>query len=348
MGFIIGPKGLANPKSLLTTMDGTGAYTYDQQATVSGSKYVYKRNPGYWNPKAQMYDAVNVDIIGNPNAVLAALKTGQVDVGGGDPSTAGSAKQAGLQVFKAPFFNWGLQLLDRRGTLSKPLGDVRVRQAIAYAINRSALAKALVGDYGQASNQVVLPGLDGYDKSIGFTYDPGKAKSLLAAAGYAKGFPLTILTEPTLDPNDTRAQAIANALKAIGINAKLHVVSNVPTLITQAMSKKYPAVFWSGGGNDMYLTGQAYAPGSLDNPFGVTDPQLSQILDQAYASSGATRTQLYQKASKRFQELAWFAPVVSADVVTYVSNKVTNVTASVINPNPLPEAPTASLAWRSK
>lgn len=346
IGNLIGPDGLANPQSLLTKSDGTGAYTYDNASSVAGSKYSYKKNPNYFNPDAQRFSAVTVRVIGDPQAVLSAVTTGQVDFATGSEATADAAKSAGLNIVKAPFFNWELVLSDTEGTISKPLKDPRVRQAIGYAINRDALAKAFNADFTKASTQQLLPGADGYDESVGFSYDLQKAKSLMAEAGYANGFPLTVLTESVLDRNTTYSQAIADALKAIGVKVTLKVVSTtVPQYIGEATSKKYAATIWPSVGPNMFQN-YSQVSGGLFNPFGHTDAQLDGIMQQASVADGAARTALYQQATKRFQELAWLIPVIATENVYYVNSKLEGINASVGNPNPVPVGPTAELAWR--
>ncbi|TQS41207.1 ABC transporter substrate-binding protein [Cryptosporangium phraense] len=346
IGTLIGPDGLANPQSLLTKSDGTGAYAYDNAGSVAGSRYSYTKNPNYFNPKAQRFSKVSVRVIGDPQAVLSAVRTGQVDYASGNDSTADAAKAAGLKIVKAPFFNWELILGDTKGTISKPLADPRVRQAIGYAINRDALSKAFNADFTKPSTQQLIEGADGYDQSIGYTYDLQKAKSLMAAAGYSKGFPLEILTESVLDRNTTYSQAIADALKAIGITVKLKVISTtVPQFIGEATSKKYAAAIWPSAGPNMFQN-YSQVSGGLFNPFGHQDAQLDGIMQRASAADGSERTGLYQQASKRFQELAWLIPVIATENVYYVNSKLEGVSASVGNPNPMPIGPTPDLSWR--
>lgn len=348
-GSIIGPDGLADPNSLLTSSDGTGSYIYDNTSSVANSHYEYDKNPHYFNPSAQHFHHVSLRVISDPQAVLSAARTNQIQFGSGDASTASAAKQAKLGVLAAPFFNWGLYLLDTQGVLSKPLGDPRVRQAIGYALDRKSLANALGGQYAKPSTEIMLPGTDGYVGNFGFDYDLDKAKSLMAEAGYPDGFPLTVLTENILDHNTTYSQALADALGAIGIKVNLHVESTgIGQLTGDSLSKKYPALVWAAGGADIYQTVGTQVAVGLTNPFGHTDPQLQSILDQADASSGSQRTQLYQQVTKRFNELGWFIPAFSTQNLWYVSPNLIHVSASVVNPNPLPEAPTAKLAWQIK
>jgi peptide/nickel transport system substrate-binding protein len=345
IGSIIGPKGLADPKSLLTSSDGTGAYVYDKAGSVTNDHYHYTKNPHYFAPKAQTFSDVTVRIIPDPQAVLSAAKTGQIQFAGGAISTADSAKGAGLKVMSAPFFNWSLILGDTKGVVSKPLADPRVRQAIAYALDRKSLASALGGKYAAASGQVLLPNTDGYVSNFGFEYDLAKAKSLMSQAGYANGFAMTILTESLLDKDTTYSQAVAEALKAIGIKVKLQVESTgIGQFIGDALSKKYPAVIFPSAGIDMFQLHQQISAG-LFNPFGSTDHQLDSILAQAFASSGSQRTSLYQQASRRYNELAWVVPMFSTSNLIYASSKLANVGMSAVNPNPMPEAPSPDLAW---
>lgn len=345
MGLIIGPDGLAHPKSLLTKTDGTGQYIYDTSTSVAGSHYDYVRNPDYFNPDAQQFEKVTVRVINDPQAVLSAVQTGQVSFAGGAAGTVEAAKSADLKVLSAPFFNWNLILADAKGTVAKPLGDQRVRHAIALALNRRGIAKAFGGKYHSPSDQVMLPGTDGYIEHFGYVYNLHKARSLMAAAGYPDGFSLTVLTESILDPNTKYSQVIANALKPIGIRVKLHVDStSVPQFIGDAASKKFGAVIWPSAGSDMFAMYSQISTGVF-NPFELGDAELTSILQRAFASSGAERTHLYQQAERRYNELAWLVPVFSEASLFYVAPNVSRASSSIANPNPMPVGPTAALSW---
>ncbi|WP_138444289.1 ABC transporter substrate-binding protein [Sinomonas susongensis] len=348
-GLIISPKGVADPTSLLKTSAGTGAYTFDSQDSVTNSSYVYKKNPNYWEPSAQKFQTVNVKVIGDPNAVLSAITTGQVDNAGGSANTAASAKAAGINILTAPFFNWSLNLLDRDGSVSKPLADVRVRQAIALAFDRASLATALGGDYGKPSTQDMLPGTDGYmSNDPGYSYDLNKAKQLMAEAGYASGFEMPVITTSVLDKNTTISQAISQSLGAIGIKVDLHVeATGMSQYSSGVVSKKYAAAIFPTAGSDMMqFYQQDLATGVSQNPENSTDPQLESLYQQALAApTDSDRTSLYQQMSKRLEDLAWIVPIYAPQTLWFNGKNLHNVSVSATNPNPLPEAPDPSLAW---
>jgi peptide/nickel transport system substrate-binding protein len=349
MGNLIGPKGLADPQSLLTSSDGTGQFTYDGADSVADSRYVYKKNPHYFEPSAQHFDSTTVRVINNPNAVLSAAQTGQVQFASGSAASAATAQRSGLKIVSAPFFNWSLNLVDRQGAVCPALADVRVRQAIALAFDRPAIAKAMAGSYASASDQVLLPGTDGYDSGIGYGYNVAKAKSLLAQAGYPNGFKITILTESVLDVNNTYSQAIVDALGAIGINATLQVqTTGIAQFTADSLSKKYAAVIFPTAGTTMSEL-DSQISNSLFNPFGSSDSQLDSIMQQAAtASSAEARTAQYKLASQRLQALAWTVPIFATQSVYYTAAGLENFQASVLNPNPVPVGPTAALSWELK
>jgi peptide/nickel transport system substrate-binding protein len=348
VGQIIGPKGLADPKSLLTKTDGTGPYTYSASSSVANSSYTYLRNKKYFNPDAQQYDKVVVKVIGDPSATLSAATTGQVAFAGANPTTAPNAKSSGLKLVTAPFFTWGLTLADYQGTLAPALTNPDVRQAIALAIDRDALAGALGADYTHPNGQLGAQGIDGYVKGFGFEYDVDKAKSLMSKAGYSDGFTLEVLTENILDNQTTISQAIAGDLAKIGIKVKLVVKNSVPDFIQAALSKKYPALVWPVvGATSAQVVANFIQPGVTD-PFGNADPDLTALYQQAQsATSAADRTAAYEKITKASNAAGWFAPAISTDNIFMISSKLQNVTASAMNPNPMPFSPDAKYAWKT-
>ncbi|MET3803218.1 peptide/nickel transport system substrate-binding protein [Nakamurella sp. UYEF19] len=322
IGQVIGPKGLANPKSLnLTSVtDGAGAYVYDPSASVAGDHYVYTANPGYYDKARQHYKKVVIRVIANPQAALNAVTTKQVDVVVGDFTTVKQAKSAGLQIAQVAFVWDGLNLIDRDGTVSKPLGDVRVRQAINYGIDRQAVTSALLGQYGVATSQVSVQGSDGYsaDAASRYPYDPAKAKSLLAAAGYPNGIDLPVLSVHFAGL-DTMTGALTAQLAKVGIRLDVTTVSDANSYIGGVTGRQYPVVAVGYGAQPMYLMGQGlFLPAAkVFNGFGTKSPELSKLYTDAAAADATARPALNEKIQDYLVDNAWFAPVAFTPVFYY-------------------------------
>src|SRR5262249_15163717 len=142
------PKAVANPSSLAAQTCGAGQYVSVPSKTVLGDHYVFTPNPDYYDPAAIKFSEVDMKIISQPSTMLAAIRAGQLDVAYGDITTANAAKKAGLTVLHEANGWDGLNIVDRSGTTSKPIADVRVRQALNYALDREAITKGLLGQFG--------------------------------------------------------------------------------------------------------------------------------------------------------------------------------------------------------
>ncbi|MGM7699119.1 ABC transporter substrate-binding protein [Microbacterium sp. A84] len=346
-GNIIGPDALADPSSLLQIMDGAGQYVYDAEASVPDSEYVYVHNPNYWNPDAQMWDKVVVEIIADPNAVLNAASTGQIDFGLGSPLFAEAAEAAGLTVEAAPFYNWELRLHDVNGEVNPALADQRVREAIGLAIDRESIVAALGGEYMSPSTQLVVEGLKGYNAEIGWGFDLERAEELMAEAGYEDGFAMSLVDSSLQDNQSQIAQAVASALEAIDIDVKLVVDAvSIPSFAEKVESGDYEASIWASNGN----VGDAYRPfrsaGSMNNPFGVMDEEMETLYTASLSVGGDELEQTYQEMSERWQEAAFSIPILTGYFVNYIGPKITNVNSSSLNPVMLPVGPEPEYNWQ--
>lgn len=347
MGNIIGPDGLADPESLLTTMDGAGQYTYNTEESVPGSEYVYERNPNFWNPEAQMWERVTVQIMADPNAVLSAASTGQIDFGLGSALFADAAVDAGLEVATVPFYNWELRLADTEGEINPALADPRVREAIGLAIDRESIVDALGGDYMEVSDQMVVEGNEGYNSDIGWKFDRDRARELLADAGYEDGFSMTVLDSALQDADSQIAQAVASNLKKVNIDVDLEVDTvSIPSFTEKAETKKYEATIWASNG-DVGNTYRGFrSTGTMTNPFGYVDDEMESMYAESLASTGDDRDAIFQKMSERWQELAYSIPILTQHYVNYVGPDITNVKASPANPVMLPVGPQPEYNWQ--
>ncbi|MFG2959439.1 ABC transporter substrate-binding protein [Streptomyces sp. NPDC048291] len=323
IGQIISPKGLADPADLTPAKasQGAGPYVYSPSDSVAGDHYTYTASPDYYDKSKQHYKKIVIRIVQNGQTAVNAMKTGQIDVYKGDYTSAASAKSAGMSTVGLPVILQGLSLIDRGGEVSKPLGDVRVRQAINYAIDRDAVTKALLGSSGTPTVQTVVKGGDGYSADLAdhYAYDPSKAKQLLKEAGYPDGFELPVLAA-TFVGFDTMAEAVAGQLSKVGIKVKVTAVTSITSFVENQTNHKYPAV--SGGFTEepMYLEGlDLFMPGSkVFNGFGSTAPELTSLFDRAAAAEPAARAGLDRQMQEYLVKNAWFAPVAFTPVNYYV------------------------------
>ncbi len=348
IGQVISPKGLAHADDLTVSKPsaGAGPYVFDPAQSVAGDHYTYTANPDYYDKAAkQHFKKVVVKIMANPQAALNALKTKQVQVSVGDFTTAKQAKSSGLAVSWVPDVWVGLNLIDRAGQVSKPLADTRVRQAINYAIDRQSLVSALLGEYGVATTQPSVQGMDGYSEAAAgrYPYDPDKARSLLAEAGYGGGFDLPVLSVHFAGI-DTMTEALVPQLAKIGIRLKPEYKSDAQSYIGGATDRTWPAVAVGFGSLPMHVMGQSlFLPQArVFNGFGTDSPELRKLYDDAAKAAPAERTQLNKRMEDWLVDNAWFAPVAFTPVFYYAQPNIGGVEVS-------PAAPIATvLDWYQK
>ncbi|HWL60463.1 MAG TPA: ABC transporter substrate-binding protein [Microbacteriaceae bacterium] len=348
LGSIIGPDGLADPESLLTSSDGTGQYVYNADESVVDANYVYDRNETYWNPDAQMFDRVSVQVITDPNAVVAAISTGQVDFSTGSVLTTDAARSAGLAVLGAPYYIWAIQILDRNGELNPALGDVRVREAIQLGLDRQTIADAVVGEFGEVNGQIVHEGAVGYVPGLGEDYNVDAAKQLLADAGYADGLTIRLATTTAMDPQSIIAQAMAASLAEVGITVELDVEANgLPRLLERSEAKEFEAMLLPiQGARHVGQSSQTLASRPNLNPWQVKDAEIDELYAKTLVSNEADAPAVHRALNERWNELAWVIPVYSDQRLFYAVDTLENVSVSSGNPNPVPIGPAPEYSWK--
>jgi peptide/nickel transport system substrate-binding protein len=332
-GSIISPAGLADPGKLASQTFGAGPYVLDAANTVANDHYTYTPNQHYWNPSGQYWKKVVVRIIPDSNATVQAIQAKQVDYAALNADAGPAVAAAKLTSVSAGVAVIGVTLADRSGTVNPALKDVRVRQALNYAINREAITKAIFGPLGHPTSQTAAPGFDGYHASQDnrYPFDQAKAKSLLAAAGYPNGFTLKV---ETLNTFGFIVQAVAAQWKAIGVTVQLTTDNQIPTWVDNVMSRKFPATGFGYGNLPTYLTSLDFMRPTPNpfNPFGSSDAELNAILDRAIAEPDlGKQATLFQQATARLGDLAWFAPVVRMDGLGVMDSRITGMQAAEKN-----------------
>jgi peptide/nickel transport system substrate-binding protein len=168
----IGKYGLEHPT-------GTGPFKF--KSWTPGDKLTLERNDDYWGTKAQIKTLIYKSIP-DGNARRQALEAGEID--GYDlvsPQDVKGLEDGGFQVLSRPAFNVGYVGFNQD---KAPLNNLKVREAIAYALNRDAVVKANYPESAEVANQFMPPSMWGYNKSgLAYEYNPEKAKQLLAESG---------------------------------------------------------------------------------------------------------------------------------------------------------------------
>jgi peptide/nickel transport system substrate-binding protein len=341
-GFIGSPKSIAHPATLGTGTDGAGQYIAVPSQEVPGSTYVFTPNPYYYDQSAVHFSKVVVKIINSPTTMIEAIKSGQLNVAFGDITTAPTAQSAGLNVVTAPSDFVQILILDRGpktpdGKSPNPLASVQVRQALNYAVDRQAVTQAILGKYGAPTSEIASG--DGYVPELQnyYSYDPAKAKSLLAAAGYPHGFTLNLTSETVFGSvADPVLEAIAQQYRAIGVTLKIHSTATLPQYENEVLGGSYDAAGFIGTSSATMPEWYSYfwAPKGLENQHGWDDPVLDDLVKKGQAS--LSPAQFWQAMTRETVTQAVNIPVFNYDAFWFTSKNIGGVAASAKSSTPFP------------
>lgn len=280
---------------------GTGPFKFKEW--TKNQQVVLEAFDQYWGGRPKI-DRVIFRAIPEPSTRLAELLAGTVDV-----VTDVSADQAadletksGVKVVNANATRVEFIALDN--TRDGPLKDVRVRQALNYAVDKDGLLKALYGGHGSVIGQPLSQSMFGYNPDVKpYPYDPDKAKQLLADAGFGSG--LSIDFDCGQADKDT-CEAIGLQLSKVGVKANLQVFDNTVSAQRFNQHQTSPMFFstWLGATLDAEGTlTPRIASGGRSAYF--SDPDVDkQIRAGAASVNEAVRLKVYLPLMAELKEKA--------------------------------------------
>lgn len=195
---------------------GTGPFKFVEW--LPGNMVVLEANTEYWGGAPSISKLV-IKPIPDDATTLASLESGEIDLATGlvGSQVAPLKGASGIKIVSVPGIVVYAVNIDTEA--KGPLSDVRVRQALNYAVDVDALIKTFLDGYGRQTATLLPPNVFGYDPSVSpYPYDVAKAKQLLAAAGYPNGFKTSLSTNTS---NTILMEAIAGLLGKVGVDASV-------------------------------------------------------------------------------------------------------------------------------
>ena len=279
---------------------GTGPFRFERWAR--GKEIVLAANPDYFGGRPRLSRVVYRIFPGEPTTgMFEEFKRGQLEdspVPMKDyPKLLASTR--GTHV-KRPMFSVRFLGLNTR---VKGLGDVRVRQALIYAIDRQGIIEEVTRGRFVLARGILPPGTLGYNPAlVSYAYDPARARELLAAAGYPEGRglpPLTIWSSVRLEREH---QLIVQHLAAAGVQAEFKYVTDWPRFARMLASGQFPAFQYAWFADvphpDNFLF-KLFHSKSPRNYTGYANPQLDMLLVRARNEpDDQRRVDLYRQAEQ--------------------------------------------------
>jgi len=224
---------LARPDSIIVssqTVDklktapiGTGPFKFNEW--VRGSTITLSRFEGYHEKGIPYVDRVTFKFIGDPSAQIASLKAGDVDVIAYDVSPENALLLEKDPRFKVLNGYTTTEVILSTNNARKPFDDIRVRRAMAHAIDRKALIVGAMSGYGVPIGSHMDPGNPYYvDLTTVYPYNIQKAKDLLKEAGYPNGFEAVIKLPERYAYAKRSGEIIADMFSQVGIRLKIELI----------------------------------------------------------------------------------------------------------------------------
>lgn len=285
---------------------GTGAFQLDKSTSQPGSRWVWKKNPDYWENGKPYLDAVHWIVLGDDASSYAAFQSRQLDYLGNSGLSLGfnSAQELQKALPDAVLFEHlapatGHLYLNARS--GKPLADIRLRKAISLALNPDEFIKTLTGGRGKWGFAGAAP--DTFTESEVKAlqrYDPAQAKQLVRDAA-PNGITLE-MQYPGRDYGDdliTAMELIQARLKDVGITAVFKTVDK-PTFSKAKTAGTYELIYTDSQSFESDIDSLLFAnyqSSSAKNYTGAADPKLDRLVEaQRREPDPAKRREIVREA----------------------------------------------------
>ncbi|MBR6090066.1 MAG: hypothetical protein IKP86_09045 [Anaerolineaceae bacterium] len=301
---------------------GTGPYKFKSRSVQEN--IVLEKFADYWGEPGYL-DEVTFKIIENTDALVLALRSGSVDLS--VHRIKSDVKEIGDQyellesptnMIQALYLNHAVE----------PLNDLKVRQAMNHAVNVQDVMLIVNEGLGTRVGSSIYPAFGKYfmpELADAYPYDPEKAKSLLAEAGYPDGFSLTITVPSNYAVHVDTAQVLAEQLKAVGIDTKINLVEWATWISDVYQGRNFEATVI--GFDASFLTARAllerWISDNSKNMINFNDPEYDRVLKEAFAAvSDEEQTALYKQAEKILSDQAANVYLMDPNDITVISKKL--------------------------
>lgn len=246
-------------------------------------------NENYWEG-APKISKLRIKTVTDASALQAELQTGGVDVAPNPSNLPPDSIQAlradpKLKVEQSDGSNIQYLIFN---TQSPPLNNVKVRQAIGYAIDRQKIVSILLSDQAKVAHSILPPQSWAYSPGIEYKYDPEKARQLLSEAGY-KNEPIVFKYSSGNAYVNQYSQVIQSSLNDVGINVQIETleVGTIRTQLKQGQFQMYTGI-WVGGNQDPIFLRDLFSTGKI--PVGTVEccnrgrysnTELDRLVDEA-------------------------------------------------------------------
>lgn len=285
---------------------GTGAFKFMRFDQVNNLVEL-AANPDYWEGAPQIKNLV-VKTITDSNALQAELQAGRVDI-------VPNPTNFSAETFKLLGQNPNLQVVQTDGSnvrylgfnvQNKPLDEVKLRQAIAYAVDREKIIGELLGGEAKIAHSILPDSSWAYAPGTTYNYDPAKARRLVQESGY-KGEVIKFKIAAGNQAISQYSQIIQNNLKEVGINVVIEPLENNTLLADLAKGQfEMNTSQWVGGNQDPIFLRDLFASSETPeknkagrNRARYNNPEFDKIIAEAVNTVDKTRArQLYAQAQQ--------------------------------------------------
>jgi peptide/nickel transport system substrate-binding protein len=340
--------GIFHPAGTFGTEHPIGTGPFKFESWTRNDRLVLVRNEDYWGDKAKL-DKVIFRPIADNAARLQALQTGEIQgydlVEPQDISTIEG--DSNLQTLNRPAFNVAYVGFN---VGRKPTDDIKVREALAYGLDRQAVVDGFYGGRAQVAKEFMPPEVVGYADDVKtYTYDPAKAKQILTDAGYKLPVKIdfwypTDVSRPYMPDPKRNFEAFAASLNKSGFKVTPHSAPWNPDYLGRVNggnAGNAALIGWTGdyGDADNFVGTFFQAP---SKQFGTTEkpnPKVNDLLNEAERETDAAkREDLYKQANREI--MTWLpgmpyahsspALAFAANVKGYIPSPTTNELFSTV------------------
>lgn len=283
---------------------------------VRGNYHVIQRTGTYWQPGADKQplpylDSLKVRFIADDSVRMVELRSGNIQIMDSvQPKDIQIARQdPAIELVENPYQVTAFQFTF--STTGHFANNLKLRQAVQYAINRQTIAKVLGADIGLPMYHFLTPGYLGYNKDLPhYDFDAAKAKQLVSDAGFPNGLDVSLtIINRVIDTQ--QAQVLKQMLDSVGIRVTIDALERLAWL-DKIKTLNYDMVTYQTGVRpdpDSILAGR-FETGADKNYAGMSDSTLDQMLARGRSSyDDSVRTAAYADVQKRIYDTAAYGTI---------------------------------------